>query len=184
SIIQPKKGQKVTFFTQNEVHHEIELGFMINTELYNKDITKSGNWQDYIAGYFLALDLTDRDYQWFLKKNSLPWDLAKGQNNFLPLSTFVSKTQIRDPYSLILDLQINGKTVQKDSTGNMHFKIDQQISFAIKFMTLNQGDLFLTGTPSGVGPIKNGDEVFAQLLDGDKVLAQIHFFAEIVKSSL
>ncbi|KAL4473843.1 hypothetical protein ABPG74_022707 [Tetrahymena malaccensis] len=180
-----QKGSKVQFFTKNEVHHEIELGFMMSKEASHKSFQKSGeNWQDYVGGYFLALDLTDRNLQAAAKKAGFPWDLSKGQDKFLPISSFIPKEKVQDPYNLTLHLRINGKTIQKDNTGIMHFKIKDQIEYASKFMTLYPGDLFLTGTPDGVGPIKHGDHVVAELLEGDKVLAQIDFVAEMVAPSL
>lgn len=56
----------------------------------------------------------------------------------------------------------------------MHFKVDKLISFSSEFMTLNPGDLILTGTPGGVGPIKNGDSVKAELIQGNEVIASIN----------
>lgn len=105
----------------------------------------------------------------------MPWDLAKGQDNYCPVSEFIPKASVPDPYSLLLHLQINGKTVQKDLTGNMHYKIDELIHYASQYMTLNEGDLILTGTPEGVGPVRVGDEVDGRLVDGGKDLAKLVF---------
>jgi acylpyruvate hydrolase len=58
-----------------------------------------------------------------------------------------------DPYSLELELLVNGKMRQKDFTAEMHFKINNLVSYVSKFMTINEGDLLLTGTPMGVGPV-------------------------------
>ena len=58
-----------------------------------------------------------------------------------------------------LHLVVNGQTRQKDMTSEMHFKIDDLISYSSQYITLNEGDLILTGTPEGVGPIKVGDKI-------------------------
>lgn len=86
-------------------------------------------WLDYVGGYFLALDLTDRDMQGHFKKQGFPWDLAKGQDNFLPLTDLIPRETVEDPHNLELELQINGKTVQKDNTGTMHYKIPDLLSY-------------------------------------------------------
>lgn len=97
---------------------------MIKKQAYQLDFNKTGEkWEDYVGGYFLGLDLTDRNLQSAAKKAGFPWDLSKGQDKFLPISSFVNKEEVMNPYNLILHLQINGKTIQKDVTGNMHFKI-------------------------------------------------------------
>lgn len=62
-----------------------------------------------------------------------------------------------DPYKVELHLKVNGQTRQKDVTGGMHFKIDDLISYCSQYVSLTEGDLILTGTPDGVGPIKIGD---------------------------
>jgi 2-keto-4-pentenoate hydratase/2-oxohepta-3-ene-1,7-dioic acid hydratase in catechol pathway len=73
---------------------------------------------------------------------------------------------------------VNKQTRQRDLTGNMHFKIDDIISYVSKYITLNQGDLLLTGTPSGVGNVKKGDLVEGFGRIGDKTLAELTFTVE------
>jgi acylpyruvate hydrolase len=70
---------------------------------------------------------------------------------------------------------VNKQTRQRDLTGNMHFKIDEIISYVSKYITLNQGDLLLTGTPAGVGSVKKGDQVEAFARLGDSTLASLAF---------
>ena len=115
------------------------------------------------------------DMQGAAKKAGLPWELSKGQDNFLPLSELVDVKNVKDPYQLELHLQINGKTVQKDLTGNMYYKVDDIIEYVSKYVTINEGDLILTGTPEGVGPMKPGDHVDGKLLQGEDVLARLLF---------
>lgn len=152
------------------IHHEIELAVMISKK--GKDIPQS-QYNDYIAGFILALDLTDRDLQASFKKQSFPWDLSKGQDEFTPLSNFVPKEKVKDFNKLQLLLKVNGKIRQNDSTENMNYKIPFLIEFCSSYMTLNEGDIILTGTPSGVGPLVDGDIVEGFLLQGEEVLADI-----------
>lgn len=69
-------------------------------------------------------------------------------------------------------MKVNEKTRQKDMTSKMHFKIDEIISFTSKYVTLSEGDLILTGTPSGVGPLKPGDRVLATAKFQDKIVGK------------
>lgn len=161
------------------IHHEIELGVMIAKK--GKDIHHS-EYQDYIAGYVLALDLTDRDLQNEFKKQSFPWDLSKGQDSFTPLSYFIPKDKVKDFNNLELLLKINGKIRQNDTTGNMNYKIPFLIEYCSSFMTLNEGDIILTGTPSGVGPIIDGDIIEGRLLQNKEILAELNL--EVKKDDL
>ena len=81
--------------------------------------------------------------------------------------------QIEDPHKVELELKINGQTRQHDTTGNMHYKIWDQLDFISKYMTLDQGDLLMTGTPEGMGPVNEGDKLEAYLRYNGKVLAEI-----------
>jgi len=163
------------------IHHEIELGVMISQK--GKDIPQA-NYKDYIAGFVLALDLTDRDLQAQFKKDSLPWDLSKGQDGFTPVSKFIPKEKVIDFNKLELLLKINGKMRQNDSTEHMNYKIPFLIEFCSSFMTLNPGDIILTGTPSGVGPLADGDLVEGFLLQEKQILGELKLNIKSLKSSL
>jgi acylpyruvate hydrolase len=80
-------------------------------------------------------------------------------DHFCPISRFIDTTLVKNPHDLDLELKINGSTVQKGNTGDMHFKIPFLISHLSAFMTLDEGDLILTGTPEGVGPVRPGDSL-------------------------
>jgi len=169
------QGQKVIIPPGTEVHHEIELGVMLCKGGKNipEDQTDSC-----IGGYFVALDLTARNLQAEAKTNSWPWDVSKGFDTFLPLSELVPKEQVSDPYNLELELLINGQTKQKGSTGDMHFKAHYLISYLSTVFTLCEGDLILTGTPAGVGPIHSGDLLTCLLRENNSELVQANFNVE------
>jgi acylpyruvate hydrolase len=82
---------------------------------------------------------------------------------------------VKDPHNLELSLWINEKIKQNDNTGNMHFRIGEILEHISHYVTLNKGDLILTGTPSGIGPINIGDKLKANLKQDGKSLVEINF---------
>ncbi|KAG8859375.1 hypothetical protein FRB96_004590 [Tulasnella sp. 330] len=142
------------------VHHEVELGVIIGKT--GRDITPA-NAESFIAGYTLAIDMTARNLQDVVKKAGLPWSAVKGFDTFTPISHFIPKEDVGDPHNLQLWLKINGATKQDSSTADMIFRIPRLIEHVSSIMTLEEGDVLLTGTPAGVGPISAGDEIAAGL---------------------
>ncbi len=142
------------------VHHEIELAVCIGRRSNRIDEDEALN---YIAGYGLALDLTLRDLQSEAKKRGLPWALAKGFDYSCPVSHFVSKDSIPDVHNLNLKLEINGDVRQQGNTSEMIFNIPFLVSYISLFYTLVEGDIILTGTPSGVGPLRENDVIKASI---------------------
>jgi acylpyruvate hydrolase len=111
--------------------------------------------------------MTARNVQDEAKKKGLPWTIAKGFDTFLPISDPIAKHKIPDPQNVNLWLSVNGKMRQNDSTGLMLFRIPKQLSDISKVMTLEEGDIVLTGTPKGVGEVGPGDVMKAGLqVDG------------------
>ena len=145
-----------------EVHHEVELGVVIGKKGKNILEEKAG---DYILGYLLALDITARDIQQKAKLEGLPWTIAKGFDTFCPISNAVPKEMVPDANNLSLNLKVNGRIRQSSNTRNMIYPVEKIVSFVSKIMTLERGDLILTGTPEGVGPINSGDVIEAELGD-------------------
>lgn len=99
--------------------------------------------------------------------------MIKCQDAFCPL-TDLFKEKI-DPYKVELHMRVNDETRQKDITGSMHFKIDDIIAYTSKFISFTEGDLILTGTPSGVNTLKPGDKVQATASYEGKVLGELNF---------
>ena len=122
------------------------------------------------TGYCLSIDMTGRNVQDEAKKKGLPWSIAKGFDTFLPISDYIPKALIPDPHMVDLYLTINGELRQSDSTELMLFQIPRQLSDISKVMTLEKGDLVLTGTPKGVGPVSVGDVMKAGIkVDGKEL---------------
>ncbi len=120
----------------------------------------------------LGIDFTARDIQKQLSQKGLPWEIAKGFDGaaycgqkWLKLSEMGGK----DIQDLHFEMQLNGETRQVGWTGDMIHTVDQIISYASQFYLLKTGDLIFTGTPAGVGRVKEGDVITAQL-EGIEVL--------------
>jgi len=157
------------------VHYEVELGIVIGKS--GRDISQAAA-DSHISGYALAIDMTARNMQDAVKKKGLPWSAVKGFDTFTPISNFIPKNAVPDYNDLSLWLKINGEMKQSGSTGDMIFKVPRLIEHVSSIMTLEEGDLLLTGTPAGVGPIQNGDKISAGLETPDgSSLAEIQFDA-------
>ena len=169
------EGSKIIIPEGVEVHHELELAVLIGKEGRNISLADA---EEYIAGYALALDMTARNIQAIAKKNAWPWDISKGYDTFLPLSSFLPKESVPNPYDLFLELTINGNLKQRGRTGEMHYKIGDIIEYISRSITLKPGDLILTGTPAGVGPVHHGDVLESYLKNGEETLIKSLFVAE------
>jgi len=142
------------------LHHEVELGVIIGKN--GKHINEENAFQ-HVLGYLVALDITARDIQSIAKKNGWPWGIAKGFDTFTPISDAVLKESVPGPQNLDLELKIKGIKKQMANTNQMIYSIERIISFISEIMTLELEDLILTGTPEGVGEIKEGDILEARL---------------------
>lgn len=139
-------------------HHEIELAVLIGKAGKHIDAALA---LEHVAGYGVALDLTLRDLQNELKAKGLPWEIAKSFDTACPLSSFVPACLVTDPQNLRLRLRVNGELRQDGTTADMLRPVARLISEASYYFTLETGDILLTGTPSGVGPLASGDRVEA-----------------------
>lgn len=146
------------------VHHELELAVLINAPLANAEpgeVTKA------IAGIGLAYDLTLRELQDQLKQKSHPWERAKAFDGACPLSPFISAAGV-DLQSLRLELQRNSEIQQAGATADMLFPVVELVAEMSRSFSLLPGDVVLTGTPAGVGPLQMGDQLVARLIDAQQ----------------
>ena len=117
----------------------------------------------HIYGYAVAVDVTARDVQYEAKQQGLPWTTAKGYDTFCPLSSVAPASQIEDPHALALSLSVNGDQRQASTTARLLYSVHEIIAAVSRVMTLCPGDVILTGTPEGIGPLQRGDVVEAHL---------------------
>lgn len=154
-----KAGSTATFAAKEihlpagkgELHHEVELALQFDETLQIKKAC-------------IALDLTDREKQNQLKAKGQPWTLAKSFKDACPLSNFFAVKNLDELKNLDILLKINGDVRQKGNTAQMIFSLEQIIEFVRQNFPVMPGDLLLTGTPSGVGPLKKGDLIEAELI--------------------
>ena len=141
----------------SELHYEVELGVVIGKD--GKDIAES-NAMSHVGGYTLALDMTARDIQSEAKKKGHPWSVAKGFDTFCPVSRLVSpeKISVADTQ---LWLKVDGGLRQNGNTRDMIFSVPHLISYISGIFSLERGDVILTGTPEGVGPVSPGQTITA-----------------------
>jgi acylpyruvate hydrolase len=150
----------------NDVHFELEVVLKICKE--GKHIAEkfAANYYDEIG---LGIDFTARDIQSQLKEKGLPWELAKAFDNSAAISSFLPKANFPDLYNIGFELKINNETRQNGHTSNLLFSFEKIIAFVSQYITLKKGDLIFTGTPEGVGQIKQGDHLAAWLA-GEQLL--------------
>ena len=141
----------------SELHYEVELGVIIGKE--GKNIPESSALS-HIGGYTLALDMTARNIQSDAKKKGYPWSVAKGYDTFCPVSGFIEKEKIALD-STKLWLKVDGELKQYGNTKDMVFSVPHLISYISNIFSLEVGDVILTGTPEGVGPVKSGQLITA-----------------------
>lgn len=143
-----------------DLHHEVEMVVIIGRTAKN---VQREDALSHVAGYAVGLDMTLRDLQADAKKQGLPWTIAKGFDTSAPVSHAVEAPKVPDPHNLLLSLKVNGECRQETTTANMIFKIDFLISYLSSVFTMEPGDLVFTGTPEGVGPVRAGDFLEAEL---------------------
>jgi len=191
---QIKKHSPVLIPHGMNVHYEVELAVIMGQNCRDNafrsknkaemDVLKAENpnfrefWDYAIWGYAIGIDLTARNLQDEVKKQGLPWSAAKGYDTFMPLSTFIPKEKIPDPHDVRLQLQVNGKVVQDDNTNLMLFKIPELFDAITDVMTLEKGDIVLTGTPKGVGQVVHGDVMKASCFVGDELIESFEIACE------
>jgi 2-keto-4-pentenoate hydratase/2-oxohepta-3-ene-1,7-dioic acid hydratase in catechol pathway len=149
SVIGP--GDPVLLPPQSRrVDYEAELGIVIAKTARRVGLDEA---RDYILGYTCLNDITARD----LQTKDGQWTRAKGFDTFCPIGPWID-TEI-DPADLGVELYLNGERKQRSRTSNLIFSPAELVAFISGIMTLQPGDVIATGTPSGIGPMKHGDNV-------------------------
>jgi 2-keto-4-pentenoate hydratase/2-oxohepta-3-ene-1,7-dioic acid hydratase in catechol pathway len=145
---------------QGSVHFETEMALLIGEPLSNADLQQA---EAAIVGVGLALDLTLRDVQADLKSKGQPWERAKCFDGACPLSAFVHRSQVADLQNVNIRLTVNGEIRQDGNSSDMLNKVVPLVSHISHQFSLQPGDVVLTGTPAGVGPVEPGDQLIVEL---------------------
>ena len=148
-------SDQVHYLKENRLEYEGELSFLIK--------------QNELKGVGIGLDLTKRDIQEDLKSKGLPWEKAKAFNNSAVFSKFISLSRFT---SLSLNLFLNNILVQRANIDQMTYKPIALLDYISKFISFDDNDILMTGTPKGVATYHKGDIFRGELLQGNKTLFQ------------
>ena len=154
----------------SDCQHEVELAVLIGK--WGKNIATEAALT-HVAGYGIGIDLTLRDLQSELKSQRLPWSMAKGFDTSCPLSDFTPAGEVGDPQALDLTLYVNDRLRQQGNSADMIHSIPTLISAASAVFSLEAGDILLTGTPPGVGPVFSGDRLRAEISGLGKLTVRV-----------
>ena len=163
SAVLPHEGTIVRPALSQRVDHEGELAIVIGKTAKN---VKAADWRDYVRGFACANDVTARD----LQKKDVQFTRGKGFDTFCPLGPHI-ETDL-DVSDLRIATRVNGETRQDGRTSQMIFSCGFLVEFITSVMTLVPGDVILTGTPAGVGPLQPGDVVEVEI-EGIGVLRNV-----------
>ena len=144
------------------VHYEAEIAVLIGKPLSRKPNREEV--LDAISGYAPALDLTLREVQAKLKEKGLPWEIAKSFDGACVLAPFVPASAVEDLGEIGIRLTINGEVRQDGNSNQMLNAILPLLQHIAGHFSLQPGDVVLTGTPSGVGPLEQGDQLVLELV--------------------
>ena len=139
-----------------DVHHELEMVVALKSGGTNISLEKAS---DHIYGYAVGLDMTRRDLQGVAKKMGRPWEIGKAFEKSAPIGVLskIEETGKLDEGKIILKL--NGKTKQEGNLNMMIWTVSEIISHLSQFYDIAAGDIIMTGTPAGVGPVQKGDKL-------------------------
>lgn len=146
----------------NDLHYETELVVRINRVCKSIEERFAHRCYNEVG---LGIDFTARDIQRKMVAKGLPWEICKAFDHSAAVSpTFIPVEELGDVNNLQFNMWLNGELKQQGDTSKMIFNVDKIISYVSHFMTLKIGDLIFTGTPVGVGAVKQGDNIRAELM--------------------
>lgn len=181
TLTHPGDPIRIPITSPDQIDYEAELGVVIGRTC--RDVEEA-DALDYVAGYTVVNDITDRKYQPNPGRKPrerdkfFDWLHGKWHDTFCPVGPcLISRDSVADPQALAIRLTVNGEVKQNGSTGQMIFPVAAVLSFLSKFITLEPGDLVSTGTPSGVGSATG-----IYLKPGDRVVASIAGIGELANT--
>ena len=137
-----------------DVHHEAEMLVALKSGGTNIPVERA---LDHVYGYAVCLDMTRRDLQGEAKDLRRPWEIGKAFERSGPCGPLLPASEIGHPDKGLVQLKVNGKVTQTGDLGQMIWKVQEMISYLSDYFELAAGDVIMSGTPSGVGPVQKGD---------------------------
>jgi fumarylpyruvate hydrolase len=154
----------------SDVHHEVEMAVMLKSGGENIPLDQALN---HVFGYAPALDMTRRDLQGEQKKLGRPWEIGKAFERSAPIGPIHSAAEIGHPDQGRIELKINGAVKQEGDLNQMIWKVPEMISYLSDYFVLAAGDVILSGTPSGVGPVNKGDVMVVSIAGLDSLTVTV-----------
>jgi fumarylpyruvate hydrolase len=139
-----------------DLHHEIEMIVAIGKGGKDIPVEKA---LDHVFGYGVGLDMTRRDVQGEAKKMGRPWEMGKAFDDSAPCTALKTAAMIGHPAKGAIWLKVNGVVKQKGDLSEMIWNVPETIAYLSKMITLRAGDVIMSGTPAGVGPVQKGDQL-------------------------
>ncbi|NND93054.1 MAG: fumarylacetoacetate hydrolase family protein [Granulosicoccus sp.] len=140
----------------SDVHHEVEMAVMLKSGGQNIPLDSA---LDHVFGYALSLDMTRRDLQGEQKKMGRPWEIGKAFERSAPVGPIHTVDSVGHLDHGLVQLKVNGEVKQEGDLNQMIWKVPEMISYLSEYFELAAGDVILSGTPSGVGPVQKGDRM-------------------------
>jgi len=144
----------------SDVHHEIEMAVALGSGGTNIPVAEA---LDHVFGYGVALDMTRRDLQGEAKTLGRPWEIGKAFERSAPVGPLQCTDAIGHPASGRVRLRVNGELRQEGDLNQMIWKVPEMIAYLSDYFELAAGDVILSGTPAGVGPVVKGDWLEAEI---------------------
>ena len=144
----------------SDVHHEMEL--VVALKSGGAEISLE-NALEHVYGYGLGLDMTRRDLQGEAKKLGRPWEVGKSFEKSAPMSELVPASETGHLDQGRICLKVNGEIKQDGDLNQMIWKVPEMIAYLSRFYDIAGGDLIMSGTPAGVGPIQRGDKMECEI---------------------
>ncbi len=141
-------------------HYEMELALVIGKPAFKIAVSNAASA---IYGYACALDMTRRDLQQASRSKQRPWDLGKDVENSAVVSTITKAESFGKVGPQRIHLSVNGETKQDAHLSDLIWSVEEIVSDLSKFYHLQPGDVIMTGTPAGVGPVVSGDKIFGSI---------------------
>ena len=138
----------------SDVHHELEMAVMLRS---GGDNIAIGDALNHVFGYALSLDMTRRDLQGEQKKMGRPWEIGKAFERSAPVGIIHPVSEVGHLSEGKVELKVAGEVKQEGDLNQMIWKVPEMISYLSDYFTLAAGDVILSGTPAGVGPINKGE---------------------------
>ncbi len=144
----------------SDVHHEIEMAVALKSGGRNIPLDEA---LDHVFGYAVSIDMTRRDLQAQAKETRRPWEIGKAFERSAPVGPFVPAGEVGHLDHGRIELKVNDEVRQEGDLNQMIWKVPEMISHLSEYFELAGGDVILSGTPSGVGPVVTGDRLEASI---------------------